>query len=84
MPPAGFISWTVMLGRAECGQVQSVICCRDQLSVPTVDTSRDGKDQMKSRAQEASLFRGRGSVMRFWMFQRSDLAAQRGSKSLAS
>lgn len=71
-----------MLCRAECGPTQTVICCRDQLSVPTVDTSRDEKDQMKSRAQEASLFRGRGSVMRFCMFQRSDLAAQRGSKSL--
>lgn len=39
---------------------------------------------MKSKAQEARLFRGRGSVMRFWMFQRSDLAAQRGSKSLCA
>lgn len=47
-----------MLCRAECGPVQTVICCRDQLSVPTVETSRDEKDQMKSRAQEASLFRG--------------------------
>lgn len=60
----------------------SVICCRDCLSVPTVDGSRDEKDQMRSKVQEASLFRGRGSVMRFWMFQRSDLAAQRGSKSV--
>lgn len=39
---------------------------------------------MKSKAQETRLFRGRGSVMRFWMFQRSDVAAQRGSKSLCA
>lgn len=52
--------------------------------MPTVDGSRDEKDQMRSKVQEASLFRGRGSVMRFWMFQRSDLAAQRGSKSMCA
>lgn len=82
--PSAFISWAVRLCPAGHGPAQAVICCRDPPSVLTVDSTRDEKDQMRSKAQEASLFRGRGSVMRFWTFQRSDLAAQRGCKSLCA
>ena len=53
-------------------------------SLDTNSTNRKEKVGMKSQAREISLFRSRGSAARFWMFQRSDLAAQRRPASLCT
>lgn len=56
------------------------VLCRCRLSTLVEGTKRRPDEVM---AQGTSLFRGRGSVLKFWMFQRNDLAAQRGSKCSA-
>lgn len=71
--PPCFAEQDVVQSSLSCHVLPKAVC-----PLPNVDTNREEKVRMKSQSREASLFRSRGSVMRFWLFQRSDLAAQRG------